>query len=91
MQQEKTVRDLLAIDRTRLANQRTFLAFLRTSIYFVVMGMTVLNLENFIELRQLSVPLFIAGVLLFLTGVLSYFRERRKIEQLHKYLIPPKE
>ena len=84
---DKTLRDTLAIDRTRLANQRTFLAFLRTSVYFSAMALTVIGVDKFEQLQDLSIPLFVvSGILLFI-GVFSYLREKRKIRKVQQRLI----
>lgn len=43
------LRESLALQRTTLANQTTFLAFLRTAMYFSVAGLStrnVLQIEN---------------------------------------------
>jgi putative membrane protein len=37
------LRERLAIQRTILANQSTFLAFLRTSMYFLIAGLSLKN------------------------------------------------
>lgn len=38
------LRENLALQRTILANQTTFLSFLRTSMYFLVAGLSIKNL-----------------------------------------------
>jgi putative membrane protein len=40
---EQSVRDLLALTRTRLANERTLLAYLRTAIMLAATGGTLLK------------------------------------------------
>ena len=39
-----TLRDHLALDRTRLANERTLLSYFRTAIMLAVSGVTLTNL-----------------------------------------------
>jgi putative membrane protein len=43
-QGELTLRDELAIDRTRLANERTFLAYVRTAMMLLIAGGTAIKL-----------------------------------------------
>ena len=67
--------DKLALDRTRLANQRTFLAFIRTSIMSFASGITLLKLlpgGKFITAAG-SILLILAGGFLFL-GFYNYFK-----------------
>ncbi|GCD77414.1 hypothetical protein JCM31826_08960 [Thermaurantimonas aggregans] len=75
------LREKLALQRTIMANQTTFLAFLRTSLYFVVAGLTihqVLEVKggHFFEGLFLS----IASVL-FLIGIINFFVQKRLIEK----------
>lgn len=86
MELDKHLRDTLALDRTRMANQRTFLSFLRTSVYFSAMGLTVIGVDDFEAIQQLSIPLFVVSGILFLTGIVSYFREKRKIRKVQQRL-----
>jgi putative membrane protein len=63
------LRDVLAIDRTRMANERTLLAWLRTALMMLVSGITLIKLFGDILAMQATgmalVPLAIA------TGVLG--------------------
>jgi putative membrane protein len=48
------LREKLALQRTVLANQSTFLAFLRTAMYFLIAGLSlknVLKIENSIAIE----------------------------------------
>jgi putative membrane protein len=47
---ELILADHLALDRTRLANERTLLAYIRTAFMLVVAGVTALKL--FVELAS---------------------------------------
>lgn len=75
------LREKLALQRTIMANQTTFLAFLRTSLYFVVAGLTihqVLEVKggHFFEGLFLSI-----AALLFLLGIINFFVQKRWIEK----------
>ncbi|MGM0946056.1 MAG: DUF202 domain-containing protein [Bacteroidota bacterium] len=78
---ELIVRDFLARQRTTLANDRTLLSYIRTSLYFLVSGTAlfeVKNLEHISELGYLSLGL--SAALLFV-GFFNYFKVRRKLRQ----------
>jgi putative membrane protein len=49
MNKDLILRERLAIQRTHLANQTTFLAFLRTAMYFFVAG---LSIDSFFSFRR---------------------------------------
>ena len=80
------LREKLAIQRTVLANQTTLLSFLRTSLYFLVAG---LSLENILRLEhgfifQLVFFLISFGTLTF--GVINYFRHKQMIRNSERHI-----
>lgn len=77
------LRERLAIQRTVLANQSTFLAFLRTSMYFLIAG---LSIENLLKTdARYQYLFFVVSAVLFVYGVVNYFLQRDKINksQIH--------
>lgn len=61
MNKDLILREKLALQRTVLANQTTLLAFLRTSMYFLVAGISINNLTtvkygNTIEINLSEFP-----------------------------------
>lgn len=84
MNNDLILRENLAIQRTIMANQTTLLSFIRTSMYFLVAGISV---QNVVRLSHLSWVFFlfygIAGFLL-IGGLLNYFRQKRLIEEARK-------
>ena len=80
------LRERLAIQRTHLANQSTFLAFLRTSLYLLVAG---LSTENLLKLPFDSPFMFLffgLSVITLLTGIINYFIHRKKAIQSEKHI-----
>lgn len=88
---EKTaliLRDELAVDRTRLANERTLLAYLRSAMALVIAGATIMHFSNegwFWLLGLMCLPLgaFTAGI-----GVLRYRKMERAISVVRGKLVP---
>lgn len=74
------LREKLAIQRTHLANQTTFLSFLRSSMYFLVAGLTIQNLAVHPHAGIFEIPLFTISGILFITGALNYFRNHKRIK-----------
>lgn len=80
------LREKLALQRTVLANQSTFLAFLRTSMYFLVAGLTINNLLQVQYGSLIKLILFIIAGLVLLTGVINYFLQHRTIKNSERHI-----
>ena len=80
------LRERLALQRTILANQSTFLAFLRTSMYFFIAG---LSLESLLKIENSFIIewfLFISSFVIFCIGVLNYFKHKKMILENEKHI-----
>ena len=74
---EITLRDRLAIDRTVLANQRTLLAYARTSIGLLAAGITFIQFLDSVYATVIGFIAVICSVVVAYFGVKSYARGRR--------------
>lgn len=80
------LRERLALQRTILANQSTFLAFLRTSMYFLVAG---LSLESLLKIENSYIIewfLFISSFVIFFIGIFNYFSHKKMISDNEKHI-----
>jgi putative membrane protein len=80
------LRERLALQRTILANQSTFLAFLRTSMYFFIAG---LSLESLLKIENSFIIewfLFISSFVIFCIGVLNYYKHKKMILENEKHI-----
>lgn len=78
-----TLTDILAIDRTRLANERTFLGYFRSFIVIFSSGAAIIKLDFLDELHTLGVFFMIIGPLLLITGIARFFYVKRHIKKLY--------
>lgn len=86
MNKDLILRENLALERTVLANQTTFLAFLRTSMYFLVAGITISNLTT-IKYGPVIETLFITvAAMLLITGISNYFKQKKAILKSRKHI-----
>jgi len=86
MNKDLILREKLALQRTILANQATFLAFIRTSMYFLVAGISINNLTT-LEYRYLVELVFIGiSATLFIIGIVNYKKQSLKIIGSEKYI-----
>ncbi|MBL7073701.1 DUF202 domain-containing protein [candidate division KSB1 bacterium] len=81
---EIILRDYLAIDRTKLANQRTMLAYFRTAIMLMASGIGLIKIfgSDFFILI-LGIILLSISLLVSLLGLSSYIRTKNNIKKLY--------
>jgi putative membrane protein len=80
------LREKLALQRTVLANQTTLLSFLRTSLYFLIAG---LSLQNLLLLKHgliFQFTFFVISLGTFVIGLVNYFRHRRMIHDSERHI-----
>ena len=80
------LREKLALERTVMANQRTFLSFLRTALYFSIAGLSINELLVIKHGEIIVVLFFSVSFLLLSIGIVSYLNQRKKIELSRKQI-----
>lgn len=86
MNKDLILREKLALQRTMLANQTTFLAFLRTSMYFLVAGISINNLTTVKYGFFIEWIFIVIAVVLLLLGIFNYRSHRIKIYESEKHI-----
>ena len=84
MNKDLVLREYLAIERTKLANESTLLAYIRTGLYFLVAGSTLGHIVETNFWNIVGTPLIIIGLTIMLLGVIRYLRLRKAIEASKK-------
>jgi putative membrane protein len=79
---EFILRDFLAIDRTILANQTTFLAYLRTALTLFVAGITFIKFFENLIVEIIGWVFMPTGVATFFVGLVRYNRIRLALERV---------
>jgi len=69
----------LGIIRTHLANERTFLAYFRTSLAFVAAGAGTIHFFQSLMVHYAGWFLFGSGILIFAFGAIRFFVMKRRI------------
>jgi putative membrane protein len=80
------LREKLAIERTKMANDRTFLSFLRTCLYFSIAGLTINELVDLPYGTTAEVIFWMLAVVVLLTGIAKYILSNRKIRESKKHI-----
>ncbi len=79
---EKKLREHLALERTKLANERTLLAYIRASLYLLVGGIALLQIEEYPRVHWVGYASLCVCVLFILIGVWRYIALERKLKNL---------
>lgn len=75
--------DALALERTRLANERTFLAYFRSSIVFLSSGFAIIKLEVLSEILTMGYFLLAISPILLVIGVLRFFYVKKQLKEYY--------
>jgi putative membrane protein len=83
LEMEMIPRDYLARQRTALANDRTLLSYIRTSLYFLVSGTALVKVEDLENVKELGYVSFAISLGMLILGFYNYFRIRRRLKKGH--------
>jgi putative membrane protein len=86
MNKDLVLREYLAIERTKLANERTLLTYIRTGLYFLVAGSTLGHLIDTAFWNRMGVPIIGVGAIIMALGFLRFLQVGRKIEKTKKHI-----
>lgn len=82
--EEVILRDFLALERTRLANERTLLAYIRSSLYLVLGGIAFLQLNDFVNIRWLGYVALVLSIFFIIIGISRFVQLNRSLRK-HYY------
>jgi len=83
--EDMILRDYLALDRTKLANERTLLSYIRAFIYFLVTGI------GFIELTDRAIYMYLGIVLAGISpvflgfGIYRFLKMKKALRKLDNF------
>jgi len=80
--EELILRDFLALDRTVLANERTFLAWFRTAISLIAGGLAVIKFSHEPLFFIGGCFLVVVGGTIGFVGTARYIRIHRRLEKI---------
>lgn len=86
MNKDLILREKLALQRTVLANQSTLLSFLRTSMYFLVAGVSIHNLTTVPYGGTIEILFIGISAILLAIGLWNYFTQKSKISLSKKHI-----
>lgn len=86
MNKDLILREKLALQRTILANQSTFLAFLRTAMYFLVAGISINSLTTLKYGYVIEILFLCVSAILLAVGIINYRIQKIKIIESEKHV-----
>jgi|SRR5690606_6905446 len=86
MNKDLILRERLAIQRTIMANQSTFLSFLRTSMYFAVAGVSLDQLVKLPGGHIIEYIFLVISAVVLVAGVINYVIQKRKITESERHI-----
>jgi putative membrane protein len=86
-----TLRDALAVDRTVVANERTLLGYIRTTLALLAAGGSLLHFLSGPWAAAGGIALLVLSVPMFVLGVNHYLVRRRHLAPLIRVVDAPPE
>lgn len=80
---EFQLRDELAIDRTRLANERTFLAYIRSALALLIAGATIIHFADNTWFLLTGIACLPLGIVFAAVGTQRFLRLHRALKGIH--------
>lgn len=81
--QEVILRDYLAIERTRLANERTLLSYIRSSLYLMLGGIAFFQLKSFPDFKYLAMLSLFFSAIFFIIGIYRFMVLKKSLKTLY--------
>ncbi|GAA4942334.1 DUF202 domain-containing protein [Algibacter agarivorans] len=81
--QQVILRDYLAIERTRLANERTLLSYIRSSLYLLLGSIAFFQLKNFPNFEYLALASVAFSAVFFVIGVYRFTLLKKSLKRLY--------
>ena len=78
------LRDFLALQRTKLANERTFLSYNKFSLYLITAGIALIRIENLRPFRLLGFVALGASGLVFVVGLIRFLMLRKQLKKFYQ-------
>ncbi len=78
--------EILALERTKLANERTLLSYIRSSLYLLIGGIGILQLKDFSNIHWLGYVALVVCVIFLTIGVFRYVLLSRRLYKWNRIL-----
>jgi putative membrane protein len=84
--EEIILRDYLAMERTKLANERTLLSYIRSSLYLLIGGIAVLQLQDFESIKFVGYIALSLTVVFLVVGLYRFLKLNNLLTDFYYHL-----
>ena len=84
--EEIKLNDYLALERTRLANERTLFSYIRTALYLTLGGIAFLQMQDFKNIKWLAPICFVLSIVILVMGIIKYISMKKRLRKF--YIVP---
>lgn len=81
--EEITLRDHLAIERTKVANERTLLSYIRTTLYLILGGIAFLGMKDLEEVKGLGYFSLTLSIVVLFIGIVRFYQLKKHIKKMY--------
>lgn len=80
------LRDYLALERTKLANERTLLSYIRSSLYLLIGGIALIQLEGFENIKVVGYIALGLTVFFLFVGIYRFLKLNKLLENYYRQI-----
>lgn len=80
------LRDYLAMERTKLANERTLLSYIRSSMYLLIGGIALIQLEGFENIKLVGYIALALTVIFLIIGIYRFYKLKKILENYYRQI-----
>ncbi|MDO5656185.1 MAG: DUF202 domain-containing protein [Flavobacteriaceae bacterium] len=78
------LRDHLALQRTKLANERTLMSYVRSSLYLIIAGIAFLEMKDFEQMSYIGELCLLVSALILLIGIYRFWQLKKHLKEIYK-------
>ncbi|MGI9527543.1 MAG: DUF202 domain-containing protein [Weeksellaceae bacterium] len=78
------LRDHLALQRTKLANERTLLTYVRSALYLIIAGFAFIGMKDFESMPYLGEICFVVSVIILIIGFVRFYQLKKQLNKIYK-------
>lgn len=82
--EEIILRDHLAVERTKLANERTLLSYIRTSLYLLLGGIAFLGMKDLKEIKNLGYFSLSLSIIVLVIGIFRFYQLKKHLKKMYQ-------
>lgn len=79
------LRDYLALERTRLANETTLLSYIKAALYLFLSGLAVKQVDGFGNIRWIGNLALVLSVLFAVSGIARFIILRNRLRKYYRF------